>query len=341
MKKGRLAGLFYDSYTNNYPHSAKVVQIPQSFPPLLLKEIQSYSDFELLANKAKEGFIAGLHKSPFRGFSVEFAEHRPYNAGESVKNIDWKLLARTDKKYIKQFDEETNLKAHIWLDTSGSMRFPEKMESKLKFGTLTSAVIGGLLQQQKDSFSLGLFNENGFYQRSACKSTRGHFQQQLATLSPLWLGNDATQKINTSAVNQTMEEAILNIGRRQLVVILSDFLWGPAEAEAEASFWKFMALLRFQKCEVLLLQIQHEQQELHLDFVSGNRPIKFMDLETNESIKLQPDEIQWAYKKMESDRNKQFNEKCIQLGIDSFLADVSKPIEQALTAFFVKRSKLH
>jgi uncharacterized protein (DUF58 family) len=145
---------------------------------VLLEEIQSYSNFELLANAAKEGFIAGLHKSPFRGFSVEFAEHRPYNPGESVKNIDWKLLARTDKKYIKQFNEETNLKAHIWLDTSASMRFPEKAESKLKFGTLTSAVIGGLLQQQKDSFSLGLFNESGFYQRSACKSTRGHYQQQ-------------------------------------------------------------------------------------------------------------------------------------------------------------------
>jgi uncharacterized protein (DUF58 family) len=308
---------------------------------LLLEEIQSYSDFELLANKAKKGFIAGLHKSPFRGFSVEFAEHRPYNPGESVKNIDWKLLARTDKKYIKQFDEETNLKAHIWLDTSASMRYPEKMESKLKFGTLTAAVIGGLLQQQKDSFSLGLFNEHGFFQRSACKSTRGHFQQQLAALSPLWLGLDATQKMNTSAVNQTLEEAVLNVGRRQLVVILSDFLWGPAEAEAEASFWKFMALLRFQKCEVLLLQIQHKQHELHLDLASGNRPIKFMDLETQETIKLQPDEIQWAYNKMESDRNKQLNEKCIQLGIDSFLADVSQPIEQALSAFFVKRSKLH
>jgi uncharacterized protein (DUF58 family) len=98
---------------------------------VLLEEIQSYSNFELLANSAKEGFIAGLHNSPFRGFSVEFAEHRPYNPGESVKNIDWKLLARTDKKYIKQFDEETNLKAHIWLDTSASMRFPVKTESKL------------------------------------------------------------------------------------------------------------------------------------------------------------------------------------------------------------------
>ena len=308
---------------------------------MLLEEIQSYSNFELLANSAKEGFIAGLHKSPFRGFSVEFAEHRPYNPGESVKNIDWKLLARTDKKYIKQFDEETNLKAHIWLDTSASMRFPEKKELKLKFGTLSSAVIGGLLQQQKDSFSLGLFNESGFYQRSPCKSTRGHYQQQLATLSPLWIGNDSTQKINTSAVNQTMEEAILNVGRRQLVVILSDFLWGPAEAAAEASFWKYMAMLRFQKCEVLLIQIQHEEHELNLDFASGNRPIKFMDLETNESIKLQPDEIQMAYKKIESERNKQFNDQCIQLGIDSFIADVSKPIEQALTAFFVKRSKLH
>ena len=308
---------------------------------MLLEEIQSYSNFELLAKSAKEGFIAGLHKSPFRGFSVEFAEHRPYNPGESVKNIDWKLLARTDKKYIKQFDEETNLKAHIWLDTSASMRFPEKQELKLKFGTLSSAVIGGLLQQQKDSFSLGLFNESGFYQRSPCKSTRGHYQQQLATLSPLWIGNDSTQKINTSAVNQTMEEAILNVGRRQLVVILSDFLWGPAEAAAEASFWKYMAMLRFQKCEVLLIQIQHEEQELNLDFASGNRPIKFMDLETNESIKLQPDEIQMAYKKIESERNKQFNDQCIQLGIDSFIADVSKPIEQALTAFFVKRSKLH
>ena len=306
---------------------------------MLLEEIQSYSNFELLANSAKEGFIAGLHKSPFRGFSVEFAEHRPYNPGESVKNIDWKLLARTDKKYIKQFDEETNLKAHIWLDTSASMRFPEKQELKLKFGTLSSAVIGGLLQQQKDSFSLGLFNESGFYQRSPCKSTRGHYQQQLATLSPLWIGNDSTQQLNTSAVNQTMEEAILNVGRRQLVVILSDFLWGPAEASA--SFWKYMAMLRFQKCEVLLIQIQHEQQELNLDFASGNRPIKFMDLETNESIKLQPDEIQLAYKKIESERNKQFNDQCIQLGIDSFIADVSKPIEQALTAFFVKRSKLH
>ncbi|MFZ9630568.1 MAG: DUF58 domain-containing protein [Bacteroidia bacterium] len=308
---------------------------------MLLEEIQSYSNFELLATSAKEGFVAGLHKSPFRGFSVEFAEHRPYNPGESVKNIDWKLLARTDKKYIKQFDEETNLKAHIWLDTSGSMRFPEKSESKLKFGTLAAGVIGGLLQQQKDSFSLGLYNNEGFYYKSACKSTRGHLQQQLLSLSPLWLSEKATQKTTTSVANQYMEEAILHVGRRQLVVILSDFLWGTAEAEAEASFWKYMAMLRFQKCEVLLIQIQHAEQEINLSFSTGNRPIKFMDLETNEFIKLQPDEIQMAYQQMETARNKEFNEKCIQLGIDCFIADVSKPIEQALTAFFVKRSKLH
>ena len=119
---------------------------------MLLEEIQSFTHFDLLAQKAKEGFIAGLHKSPFRGFSVEFAEHRPYNPGESVKNIDWKLLARTDKKYIKQFDEETNLKAHLWVDISGSMRYPQDSILKLKMGILGAGVIAHLLQQQKDGF---------------------------------------------------------------------------------------------------------------------------------------------------------------------------------------------
>lgn len=132
---------------------------------MLLEEIQSFTNFELLAQKAKEGFIAGMHKSPFRGFSVEFAEHRPYNPGESVKNIDWKLLARTDKKYIKQFDEETNLKAHLWVDVSKSMHYPIEQGLKLKMGVLGAGVVAHILQQQKDGFSLGLYNEQGFSYR--------------------------------------------------------------------------------------------------------------------------------------------------------------------------------
>lgn len=307
---------------------------------MLLEEIQSFSNFELLAQKAKEGFIAGMHKSPFRGFSVEFAEHRPYNPGESVKNIDWKLLARTDKKYIKQFDEETNLKAHLWVDVSKSMHYPVEQGLKLKMGALGAGVMAHILQQQKDSFSLGLFNENGFSYRSPIKSTRGHLQQQIGVLVSYWQWNS---KIETShsqpnSTVQNFESAVLQVGRRHLVVILSDLLWDPAEAAAEASFWKYMAMLRFQKCEILLLQVHHAQHEMLLDL--GNRPIQFIDLETDSRIKLQPDEVQDHYLKFEQERQSMIAQQCLQLGIDHHLADVSKPLEQTLTAFFVKRSRM-
>jgi hypothetical protein len=307
---------------------------------VLLEEIQSFSNFELLAQKAKEGFIAGMHKSPFRGFSVEFAEHRPYNPGDSVKNIDWKLLARTDKKYIKQFDEETNLKAHLWVDVSKSMHYPVEQGLKLKMGALGAGVMAHILQQQKDSFSLGLFNENGFSYRSPIKSTRGHLQQQIGVLGSYWQWNS---KIETShsqpnSTVQNFESAVLQVGRRHLVVILSDLLWDPAEAAAEASFWKYMAMLRFQKCEILLLQVHHAQHEMLLDL--GNRPIQFIDLETDSRIKLQPDEVQDHYLKFEQERQSMIAQQCLQLGIEHHLADVSKPLEQTLTAFFVKRSRM-
>ncbi len=281
-----------------------------------------------------------MHKSPFRGFSVEFAEHRPYNPGESVKNIDWKLLARTDKKYIKQFDEETNLKAHLWVDVSKSMHYPVEQGLKLKMGALGAGVMAHILQQQKDSFSLGLFNENGFSYRSPIKSTRGHLQQQIGVLRSYWQWNS---KIETShsqpnSTVQNFESAVLQVGRRHLVVILSDLLWDPAEAVAEASFWKYMAMLRFQKCEILLLQVHHAQHEMLLDL--GNRPIQFIDLETDSRIKLQPDEVQDHYLKFEQERQSMIAQQCLQLGIDHHLADVSKPLEQTLTAFFVKRSRM-
>lgn len=212
---------------------------------MLLEEIQSFTQFDLLAQKAKEGFIAGMHKSPFRGFSVEFAEHRPYNPGESVKNIDWKLLARTDKKYIKQFDEETNLKAHLWVDVSPSMYYPKEQPLKLKLGVLGAGVIAHLLQQQKDSFSLGMYNDAGFVYRSPIKSTRGHLQQQIGQLGHYWEAKDHSKSSSPTATHsavdaakQSFESAALQVGRRHLVVVLSDLLWDPAEAAAEACFGK-------------------------------------------------------------------------------------------------------
>jgi hypothetical protein len=207
-------------------------------------------------------------------------------------------------------------------------------------GALGAGVMAHILQQQKDSFSLGLFNENGFSYRSPIKSTRGHLQQQIGVLGSYWQWNS---KIETShsqpnSTVQNFESAVLQVGRRHLVVILSDLLWDPAEAAAEASFWKYMAMLRFQKCEILLLQVHHAQHEMLLDL--GNRPIQFIDLETDSRIKLQPDEVQDHYLKFEQERQSMIAQQCLQLGIDHHLADVSKPLEQTLTAFFVKRSRM-
>ena len=119
----------------------------------------TYQNLSFLAQKAMEGFITGIHHSPLHGFSVEFAEHRPYNQGENIRNLDWKLLAKTEKKYIKQYIEETNLRCHFWIDASKSMRFPEKTEQKLKFALLAASGMGYLLHRQRDAFRFSLYGE--------------------------------------------------------------------------------------------------------------------------------------------------------------------------------------
>src|SRR6201999_2395570 len=135
------------------------------------QEIRHLANLELLARQVVEGFITGLHQSPFHGFSVEFAEHRLYNNGESVKNIDWKLLARTDKLFVKQFEEETNLRCYLLLDTSSSMNFPEKGISKLQFSGYAIASLMYLFKKQRDAFGLCLFSDKVDWLSTAKSST--------------------------------------------------------------------------------------------------------------------------------------------------------------------------
>jgi len=137
------------------------------------QQIRQLANLELLARQVVEGFVTGLHQSPFHGFSVEFAEHRLYNNGESVKNIDWKLLARTDKLFVKQFEEETNLRCFLLLDTSSSMNFPEKGTSKLEFSIYAAASLMYLFKKQRDAFGLCLFSDKIDWM-SAAKSTGSH-----------------------------------------------------------------------------------------------------------------------------------------------------------------------
>ena len=299
---------------------------------MLLKEIQEFDNLSFLAKKAMEGFISGLHSSPLRGFSVEFAEHRAYNPGESVKNLDWKLLARTEKKYVKQFIEETNLKCQIWLDISKSMQYPKDWK-KQKLGVLTASSIMYLLQNQRDAFGLSLFNETNFKYQSDVKSTKGHLYQNIDLLNQLWLKNPITSE-DTEPVNWTTKCS--GVKRRSMVVIISDFLWD--NEKTENNFWQALSYLQFLNCEILLLNIFDYSTESELNF--GELPIKFIDLESNQKIKLTPEEIKSSYIQQEQRRVKIIEENSYNLGINYFECHVSQPIEKALTEFYRQRLSL-
>jgi uncharacterized protein (DUF58 family) len=319
---------------------------------MFLKDVQGISNLSFLAQKAMQGFITGLHNSPLKGFSVEFAEHRFYNTGESVKNLDWKLLARTEKKYVKQFIEETNLKAHIWLDVSGSMAFPHPQQSKLKLGLLLASTLGFILNKQRDAFSIQFFESDKILWRSDLKSTKSHLNHCLFFLEKLWtdglniqarssekpneLGLDSILPINTNPIS--ISESLQHLGRRNLVVICSDCLWNSDQKNEEVEFWNCLNYMRFKKAEVLLIHIADQEKEEN--FSISDSPIRFQDLETQQEIRLNPAEYKQLYIENEAKRIQKIKENCYQNGIGYFNADVSQPLETALFAFYKQRNKL-
>ena len=319
---------------------------------MLLKEVQGINNLSFLAQKAMQGFITGLHNSPLKGFSVEFAEHRFYNTGESVKNLDWKLLARTEKKYVKQFIEETNLKAHIWLDVSGSMAFPYPQQNKLKLGLLISSTLGYILNKQRDAFMLQLFNGKNVLWQSELKSTKSHLNYCITLLEKLWTqglsielaspeknkltGIDNLLDIRTGSTR--MSESLQHLGRRNLVVICSDCLWDNNNGEEELEFWNSLNYMRYKKAEVLLIHIMDQELELNFNFQDGS--IRFQDLETQKQIRLNPVEYKKLYSENETKRVQKIKENCYSNGIGYFQIDVSQPLETALFAFYKQRNKI-
>jgi len=304
---------------------------------MLIEEVQHFNNLELLARKAKEGFITGMHSSPFHGFSVEFAEHRPYNVGESIRYLDWKLLARTDKKYIKQFNEETNLRANLWVDISESMRFPAEEPWKLKFACLTAATLSLLMQQQKDAFSIQLFDQTGFKNKQPNKSTLSHWQQGIGLLQSYWENSTVLQPPDHNFSGISMEVMSMQVHRRSMVIILSDLLMGIESGEEELSFWRTIAMLKYLKCEVIVFHILHNPKEIKLEL--ENRPTKFIDLETGQSIKLQPEEIQGAFSSTQEKWLQSLKDQFADQDVDYIPCDVSQPIDQVLKSFFTRRSK--
>ncbi len=299
-------------------------------------KIQAFSKLELLAKQVVEGFITGLHKSPFHGFSVEFAEHRLYNTGESTRHVDWKLLAKTDKLFVKRYEEETNLRCRIVMDTSSSMLFPKKVEkgkqNKLEFSIYAAAALIELLRRQRDAYGLSTFDEKiGFH--SEAKSNAAHQRLIFNELEGL-LNAEIPQKA-TSAV-ESLHHIAEMIHKRSLVVIFSDMF---DNSEREGDLINALQHLKHNKHEVILFHVVDQSKEL--DFEFENRPYRFVDMETGEEVKLNPNEVKEEYVKEVKAREKELKLKCGQYGIDYVAADIGKDFNQILLPFLIKRKKMN
>lgn len=288
-------------------------------------------NLELLAKQVVEGFITGLHKSPFHGFSVEFAEHRIYNSGESVKNIDWKLFARSDKLFTKRYEEETNLRCQLVIDTSSSMYYPENGWNKIKFAALASASIMNLLKKQRDAVGLTFFSDKVDFS-TEIKSTESHHRMLIANLEKQL----QTQPVKKSSnIIPVLHEIAEQLHKRSLVIIFSDMMESYGSQE---DLFSALQHLKFNKHEVVLFHTLDKSLEIEFNF--DNRPYIFEDIESGEKLKLFPSEVKEHYERETAAFITELTNRCRQYKIDFTPADVTLPIDQILLPFLVKRQKM-
>jgi len=303
------------------------------------KQLQNLGRLELLAKQAVEGFITGLHKSPFHGFSVEFAEHRQYNSGESTRHLDWKLLARTDKYFVKRYEEETNLRCQILIDQSSSMYFPAgvspegKELNKLKFSIYAAAVLTEMLKHQRDAVGLSFFADKiNLHTRAG--SSGSHINYLFHELEGLLEQVSASQGAKTF-VTETLHEVAERIHRRSLVIIFSDMLDNSEKAQELFSALQHM---RHNKHEVVLFHVVDRSKELNFEF--ENRPYTFTDLESGEEIKVNPADVRETYLTRMKAFRQDLKVKCGQYRIDYVEADIHEGFNQILMQYLIKRSKM-
>jgi uncharacterized protein (DUF58 family) len=297
------------------------------------KVFREFGNLELLAKQVVEGFIIGKHKSPFHGFSAEFAEHRIYNPGESTKYIDWKVYARTERMFTKKYEEETNLRCQLVVDASSSMAFPYQSNSinKLQYAALGAASIMYLLQKQRDAFGLSLFDED-LIVNTQSKSNTTHFKMLVSQLENKIQKLDLLQKTNTSAILHQIADLI---HKRSLVVIFSDMF---SSNENPNDLFSALQHLKYNKHEVLLFHVLDQKSEISFDF--ENRPYLFVDLETGDEVKLQSSRLKEVYAQKMETYMKNLKDKCMQFGIDLIEADISSGFGTVLQNYLVKRNKM-
>lgn len=297
-------------------------------------DVKQVENIELLAKQVVEGFIIGLHKSPFHGFSVEFAEHRLYNDGEATKDIDWKVFARTEKMFTKKFEEETNLRCQIIIDGSSSMYYPDNKDSKLnklQFSALAAASLMNLFRKQRDAFGLSIF-DNDVRIHTKTRSSTIHYRLILTYLDNLLRDKDAKK---STATAKSLHQLAESIHRRSLVVIFSDMF---DSAESQDELFSALQHLKFAKHEVLMFHVVDKKSEL--DFEFENRPYLFIDLESGEEIKLQSHLVKEQYTQKVKAYKDALKMKCLQYKIDFIEADINEGFNPILQSYLIKRNKL-
>ncbi len=306
----------------------------------LREKVQAYQPLDFYAKQIVEGFITGMHKSPFHGFSVEFAEHRLYNFGESTKHIDWKLYGKTDRLYVKKYEEETNLRCQIILDVSSSMYFPSgksvsiENPNKLAFSIYASAALMLLLKKQRDAVGLSLFSSE-IEEVTEARTSNTHHQHLLSILDKYFQPHPKNETKKT-AIADVLHLLAEKVHKRSLVIIFSDMLDDQANID---KIFSALQHLKHNKHEVVIFHVHDKEKELDFDF--NQRPYKFIDMETGEKIKIMPDEIREEYAKTIQQYKKEIKLKCAQYKIEFVEADINQGFEQILLPFLIKRSKLY
>ena len=303
-------------------------------------KINFIDNLAFYANQVVEGFITGLHKSPYHGFSVEFAEHRLYNSGESTKHIDWKLFARTEKLFIKRYEEETNLRCQIVLDVSSSMYFPIQKKinletpNKIGFSILAAASLMNLFRRQRDAVGLSIYADTISTHTKPLTSSSHHKMLLLELYS---IVKSLNKKLNTgtSTVN-SLHEISDRIHQRSLIVIFSDLINHSSDSE---ELFSALQHLKYNKHEVIIFHVIDRDRELNFNFDS--RMHRFVDLESGEELRVNPSDIKNAYEKEMSNFETFLREKCGQFKIDFVPVDCHKGIEPVLMSYLQKRKKLY
>ncbi|MBC9798285.1 DUF58 domain-containing protein [Sinomicrobium weinanense] len=301
-----------------------------------LNNIQLFKNLGLLANQVVEGFISGMHKSPFHGFSSEFAEHRIYNPGESTRHIDWKLYAKTDKLYSKSYEEETNLRCHIIIDNSSSMYYPEVKQlsaaslNKIGFSVLAAAALMNLLKRQRDAMGLSIYSDAyNFYAPE--KGSNRHYRMLLKTLEDI---ASHAEKERATKTYTYLHQIAEKIHRRSMIFVFTDMFQDETEDE---ELFDALRHLKYNKHEVVLFHVMDKASEYHFDF--DNRPKRFVDVETGEYINLYADNVREDYREAVKSYTETIKLRAARYRIKYVEADINRDLEKILQTYLVERQK--